>query len=176
MVIWARSYRGADLWQAQRYRSYDVSSSGGKITFEIDSQYGFEEKRQPDDGVSTVQTSWPLAISPRWEFTHAAIDPASLRHDDSFEFRIGRLGSGSAVGWDGDYKATRTLESFVRFPCWLAAIVFLVLPMFWIWARMGQQSRTRRGSCRRCGYDLRASKDRCPECGTGVTSNVGTRA
>jgi hypothetical protein len=173
MVVWVRTYRGDDLWQAQRYRSYDVSASGGEITFEIDSQCGFEEKRQPDDGVSTVQTSWPLAISPRWVFTHAAVDPASVRRDDSFEFRVGRFGSASAAGDWGDYQGTKTLESFVRFPCWLAAIVFSLLPAFWIWARMGQQSRTRRGCCSRCGYDLRASNDRCPECAAPIPAAVG---
>jgi hypothetical protein len=52
---------------------------------------------------------------------------------------------------------------FLGVPLWLLAPATGALGvMFW-------RRRPRRflaGTCRRCGYDLRATPDRCPECGT----------
>lgn len=58
----------------------------------------------------------------------------------------------------------------VLFPTW-AAIAVLLLPMG-LWAGIGWRHRRRvkAGHCANCGYDLRATPDKCPECGTAVTN------
>ena len=48
--------------------------------------------------------------------------------------------------------------------------LFLTLPVafagIWLWARPSlQERRRRRGLCPRCGYDVRETPSRCPECG-----------
>jgi hypothetical protein len=58
----------------------------------------------------------------------------------------------------------RTMR-FVVVPHWTLAAVFAVCPAVRVrrWAR--RHARVRTGHCRACGYDLRATPERCPECG-----------
>ena len=58
---------------------------------------------------------------------------------------------------------------------WALAVVTGVLPAaFLTWTAKRRLTRYRRGEsmggarCVRCGYDLRATSDRCPECGTAT--------
>ena len=56
-------------------------------------------------------------------------------------------------------------STLARGPLWpLAVLAFMLVavPVF----RTARRSRHRAGHCPTCGYDLRASPARCPECGT----------
>ncbi|MCX5660677.1 MAG: hypothetical protein NTW19_13280 [Planctomycetota bacterium] len=46
-----------------------------------------------------------------------------------------------------------------------------VLPVLWLIDRtIRKRKRRTPGHCRRCGYDLRASKESCPECGEAIVA------
>ena len=68
-----------------------------------------------------------------------------------------------------------TMSDFVavKAPHWTVVVMFSMLPA--LWASRWQAARQRRRAqgnltCPTCGYDLRATPDRCPECGSAQTS------
>lgn len=57
----------------------------------------------------------------------------------------------------------------IGMPYWVPVGASLVLPVGWSVVTLRRRRRDQRsGQCRKCGYDLRASHDRCPECGTSI--------
>ena len=67
----------------------------------------------------------------------------------------------------------------IWFPHWLAMLAFAVLPLAWFVARRRLRRRLyrlRNGLCLQCGYDLRASEGKCPECGMAIPADVVRRA
>ena len=80
------------------------------------------------------------------------------RHYELFGFHFSRGTQGLVP--DSGLAAYRCV---VGVPFWLFAGAFAVLPA----TRIARGLRRHRpGVCRKCGYDLRATPDRCPECGT----------
>jgi len=82
----------------------------------------------------------------------------------------GRLGWGFVAWQDAPryYFADLPLmrsTSFL-FPLWFPTLLLAILLALWLRRRMILRKRSRLGFCKTCGYDLRATPQRCPECGT----------
>ena len=82
----------------------------------------------------------------------------------------------------GDFPGLRVYQSGSRYdyeyryiviPLWAVSAVLLVLPAILAFSNT-TRTRQLRGCCSVCGYDLRASKDRCPECGTPIPAGSST--
>jgi hypothetical protein len=63
-----------------------------------------------------------------------------------------------------DPPANRHRSIRLTIPIWFVFCI-TVLPVTWTAARWRRSRRRERGQCGVCGYDLRATPDRCPECG-----------
>ena len=74
------------------------------------------------------------------------------------------MGFGGEV--DPEYKGW-SLKLVV--PQWFVLLVATPLPARLLWRSLRRRASIRRGRCCSCGYDLRGSPDRCPECGTAVS-------
>ena len=77
----------------------------------------------------------------------------------------------------GSYHLDHVSGSSYSFqlPYWFLIVVTAVLPLLMLKAFIRNRQRDHRlalNLCPTCGYDLRATPDRCPECGTVPASNI----
>ncbi len=70
--------------------------------------------------------------------------------------------------WVGSYHQ-RPNSWTLRVRLWVPTILFTLLSFVTSYPLLRRRKRKKLGLCLKCGYDLRASKDRCPECGEGFS-------
>ena len=132
-----------------------------------------------DEGISFIVVSGsPYPVTPAW-YSREASDKLDLirreRTRESWKFeRFGfRYTLGECRNPDDLHSPRMTFRS-LHLPHWGATTFGSIVPIVWIRRairhRATLKERRRKGECLACGYDLRASSDRCPECGATVVS------
>jgi hypothetical protein len=154
ITLWIRSFYRTDIFSLlTRHMLMGITSGPNVITWEY--QYPIYDNfshSEPKLGWSVSESYVPQAEGPYSGGTF-------------------KWGSKRGVVADETGPDLQSHEYWLIVRDWPIVVGTLVLPacvlLRWL-SSLGRRRRLARGECGNCGYDLRASLDRCPECGTAV--------
>lgn len=162
-VLWIRSYWIMDSFHLERdriragryeLRSVTLSSARGAVELMTGS------------GIATDSTSG------RTRFSHYSAPGGRLIFNSMHRTLAEKLGFRFARGQWGfvhGLAARPATQTVINLPYWLLILISAILPFCYVLRRYRRRRRVLDGLCADCGYDLRCSKDRCPECGSPIS-------
>ena len=161
-VLWLVSYwrplawwRTSYLVEHDQYRHYWVQSADGRLMasfWRVRIDQPFVQQMRERSATRGFGDNWMRDRAWMWR-------PQSSRWWERF---------GACAWMEKDVQsgiaAGRGSHVMVIVPYWVLFLFFLIWPGI-VGAGWWRRRRWRPGTCRNCGYDLRASAGRCPECG-----------
>jgi hypothetical protein len=126
-----------------------------------------------DTGNGQLEISWKIwpAADREQLRQRGDIGADNLYHRAFPEIPPGYARSDPPTIWNavGFKYYTGASHTGIWFPYWFATLLTATPPTVWTIARTRRRRREKAGRCLACGYDLRATPDRCPECGAVPT-------
>ncbi|HEY7089832.1 MAG TPA: hypothetical protein VH518_17170 [Tepidisphaeraceae bacterium] len=157
--LWVRSYWAFDV--LTRFTLTDDHALHGVIFW---TQHGSCALRRSVAGRQAIPFNYPHLGEWQWNVNSNQNPLGTLRYGFIFD-RDERGGPNS-----GYYRWMT-----IGVPLWLLAIFFAVCPTWWLVRELRRRAALRAvGRCKNCGYDLRATPDRCPECGLTPSPGGGS--
>jgi hypothetical protein len=150
--LWARSYIQADEVFVRRQGHTRINSHRGCLT--VIREDFFADPSGPQTTRHRITSSRRLQIY--WSV-------------DSDYFAIPKVKSIAGFFWGSSilpwYSGNRMRQVF-QIPYWSFLLLAGAPILIWLSTRLRARFHRRRGRCQACGYDLRESRTRCPECGS----------
>jgi hypothetical protein len=171
-ALWVRSYYVSDAIGLTRWSEYGAESNRGALIFQAFTQHVHE--RVHPHLPCEQERQWPYCSA--WQLDTYLGAPPKIWWTNLCGVRTYwpgvQAGRYFATNLGDDYTAPVLLYhsvGIVVLPHWMVIALLGILPAVWgVGYRRGRSRRRafERGHCARCGYDLRATPERCPECGT----------
>lgn len=152
VVLWVRSPRHADVlafFTPQGNLTGLASDRRGMLFCTTQVPFG-QEMGLTADGLTTSADEFA-------SIHDLLFDPAN----EKWHFLGFRVAAGTLSTWGWKFNA-------IIVPYWALLIPLAILPLTGLRRLVIRARRKRRGQCLNCGYDLRQSPERCPECGRPV--------
>jgi len=121
-----------------------------------------EPERCPDGDDERAQVRWLESVR------------ATRRHSQGVGFDLDRNNPHYSRDKSDNRLVLVGYSSTLKIPFWFLLAISSILPLGTAWAFVQRRKRERRreaGLCIQCGYDLRASGNRCPECGLEMNAS-----
>jgi hypothetical protein len=169
-VLWVRSYFIYDGWRWNYYSSLGPFSNNERVAVNRPNGHVLVSIERG----AMIVSSEPHSMAIDWDDRPLYLprDQAPLLHYERHEHPAFPTNS-HWVRWFawrhlGQWGQPLWHDFLLVIPLWVPALLFSVAPSIWV-IRLGHlRTRFRRGLCLVCGYDLRASRERCPECGEPI--------
>jgi hypothetical protein len=132
----------------------------------VGAQVGRGWARRPHDTEELRRLVNPAGLTLGWERRTLSVGVPEAYH---YQSSLNDPGWGPVQwrAWRFADPAIRSDNRRVRLPHWLLALICGALPFTFLTLSTCRAVRRRAaaGECPKCGYDLRATPERCPECG-----------
>ena len=172
-ALWLESYRHKDFvnWNSgwlnngRRNREFEICIKRGSL------EIGWEREdwnSPPPPNALDIERKWLVGRDAENDISSIFWQQDNIGLVDpkfGFAHYVGEFGGRSnffgRVGWIGTHRSTEC----VLLPIGLFCGVLLWLPILQMIRHHRDWRRHSENACPNCGYDLRATPDRCPECG-----------
>jgi hypothetical protein len=143
-----------------RDRTLDFRSAQGKMNLTFELLNDFKPPSADKQAFRVVLWQGQKGTA-KWDFTSArALAGKSDLVVTGADFEICLINHSTSPAWICRYGIT--------VPHWFVLLLCIPFPLIWFRRFRRHRYRLRHGLCIKCGYDLRESFDKCPECGTPV--------